>query len=259
MGRSGHGCRGADQGAHPGLTQPLFELGAVDGPVSGELLVPLGIPRREEPYRPGDVAAPTTVHPGCDDAAQRGRETGASQDAGELRDGRLAVQEGAEGGTAVRAVYVRFGGREGLLRALYRDAAMQMTGHHQAVPESDDMLAEVTALALAYRSGALSRPNAYALLMSTPPEVFEPGPDDRAISLESLERVVRALRRFASSGQLAACSPEEAGLQLWSLVHGLASLELRGVLGSGGPGGPQAEAVWRSAIATHVAGLGATR
>jgi AcrR family transcriptional regulator len=153
----------------------------------------------------------------------------------------------AEADTTTRAVYSLFGGKEGLLRRLYHDAAETMRRHHERVPESADPLAEITALALGYRRAALQHPHAYVLFMGMVPG-FRATQEDRELATRSLRRVLAALTRFVDAGAFPGRDPRHLGMQLWAQVHGLATLELQGHLGSR----RQAEQRWRDAIAAHV-------
>ncbi|WP_327588043.1 TetR/AcrR family transcriptional regulator [Nonomuraea sp. NBC_00507] len=155
-----------------------------------------------------------------------------------------------EAQTTTRAVYSLFGDKEGLLRALYQQAAETMRRHHEAVPEHDDPLVEITALALAYRTAAREEPNLYGLFMSGSVPGFRPVGDDARLARRSLARVVQALQRFADAGELPGRDPRLVGQQLWGLVHGLATLELQGHLGPS----DQAEARWRDAVLATVTG-----
>jgi AcrR family transcriptional regulator len=170
---------------------------------------------------------------------------------------RLLEEEGAgaisvrrvaqEADTTTRAVYSLFAGKEGLLRQLHHEAAETMRRHHEAVPESDDPLAEVTALALAYRRAALEQPHAYGLVMGMVPG-FRATREDRELAARSFRHVLSALARFVDAGAFAEHDPQALGLQLWAQVHGLATLELQGHLGTPAT----AEQRWRGAIAAHV-------
>lgn len=152
-----------------------------------------------------------------------------------------------EAETTTRAVYSLFGDKEGLLRGLYHDAAETMRRHHEDVPESDEPLSEITALALGYRRAALEHPHAYGMFMGTVPG-FRATREDRELATRSLRRVMAALTRFVDTGVFPGRDPRALGMQLWAQVHGLATLELQGHLGSR----RQAEQRWRDAIAVHV-------
>lgn len=152
-----------------------------------------------------------------------------------------------EAGTTTRAVYSLFGDKEGLLRRMYHDAAEAMRHRHERVPESDDPLTEITALALAYRRAALEQSHAYGLFMGFVPG-FRATQEDRDLATRSLRRVLAALTRFVDAGVFPGRDPRALGMQLWGQVHGLATLELQGYLGPR----RQAEQRWRDAIAAHV-------
>jgi AcrR family transcriptional regulator len=152
-----------------------------------------------------------------------------------------------EADTTTRAVYSLFGDKEGLLRGLYHEAAETMRRHHEEVPESDEPLMEITALALGYRRAALEHPHAYGMFMGMVPG-FHATQEDRVLATRSLRRVLAALTRFVDAGVFPGRDPRALGMQLWAQVHGLATLELQGHLGSR----RQAEQRWRDAIAAHV-------
>src|SRR5215468_10039426 len=72
-----------------------------------------------------------------------------------------------EVGTTTRAVYSLFGDKNGLMKALYVEAAETMRRHHEAVPIGDDPIADISELALAYRAAALEEPNLYWLYLGS--------------------------------------------------------------------------------------------
>jgi AcrR family transcriptional regulator len=152
-------------------------------------------------------------------------------------------------GTSTRAVYSLFDDKDGLLRALSIEVAETMRRHHEAVPASDDPIAEIVELALAYRAAALEKPKLYDLFFGT----VTPGASQAdplfALVYRSFERVLRVVRRAIADGVFPGRAEFEIGLNLFALVHGLASLELRGVLGDG------AESVWRQSITGALIGL----
>jgi AcrR family transcriptional regulator len=153
-----------------------------------------------------------------------------------------------EVGTTTRAVYSLFGDKNGLMRALFHEAAETMRRHHEAVPEQDDPVAEIVELALAYRAGAQERPNLYALYLGS--VTYEIDEEIRALSYRSLERVLKTIRRAVDSGLFPGRDPMDIGRQLWALVHGLASLDLRGFLGRE----DEARRLWVDALTNALTG-----
>jgi AcrR family transcriptional regulator len=152
-------------------------------------------------------------------------------------------------GTSTRAVYSVFDDKDGLVRALSIEVAETMRRHHEAVPASADPIAEIVALALAYRAAALEKPKLYDLFFGT----VRPGASQAdplfALVYRSFDRVLSVVRRAIADGTFPGRAELEVGLNLFALVHGLASLELRGVLGDG------AETVWRQSVTATLIGL----
>jgi AcrR family transcriptional regulator len=157
-----------------------------------------------------------------------------------------------EVGTTTRAVYSLFGDKNGLMRALYYEAAETMRRHHEAVAEQDDPVAEIPQLALAYRAAALERPNLYALFLGS----IETRTEDAeivALTFRSHERVLQSIGRAIKAGRLPDRDPLDYGLELFAIVHGLASLELMGLLG----GEEKARRRWLETITAVLTGFAA--
>jgi AcrR family transcriptional regulator len=155
-----------------------------------------------------------------------------------------------EAGTTTRAVYSLFGDRDGLLLVLWRDVAADMRRLHDEVPRRANPEDELLDLALAYRAGALARPNAYELYLGLGGVKLPLTEQDRALAYASFTRVLDTLQRCVDQGRFPGRDPVAIGLQGWGLVHGLASLELRSCLGPPA----DAEARWRDAVEAIIAG-----
>jgi AcrR family transcriptional regulator len=150
-------------------------------------------------------------------------------------------------GTTTRAVYSLFTDMDGLVRELSTDMAETMRRHHESVPERTDPVAEVVELAFSYRSAALEKPKLYSLFLNE-----AVGRNDlNALAYRSFDRVLRTVRRCLAAGRFHDRDEFEIGLNLFAVVHGLASLELRGVLGDD----DTARRVWRQSIDVTLAGL----
>jgi len=154
-----------------------------------------------------------------------------------------------QAGTSTRAVYSLFGDKDGLLSELFRIGWESMQRHHEAVPVQADPVQEILPLALAYRAGALEQPHLYEFALGSLSRASLAA-DDLAIAFRSFDRVLDALRRCADSGRFPGRDPLATGMQLLALVHGLASLELRGLLGDE----KDALARWRDAVLAAVSG-----
>ncbi|RZS37015.1 TetR family transcriptional regulator [Herbihabitans rhizosphaerae] len=142
----------------------------------------------------------------------------------------------AEIGMSTMAVYTHFGGMAGLFEALVREAFDQLAARERDVPRTDDPVADLLALGLAYRDYALANPQRYRLMFG----VTAPGvgtsllPDGGPVGAESddsFAQIVEAVRRSMDAGRIRRDEPVAVAAQVWSLVHGYVLLEIAGVFG----------------------------
>ncbi len=120
-----------------------------------------------------------------------------------------------ECGVAPSAVYRHFPSQEALLMAVvevhFAHLRAALDAVHDAAAEPGSQL---RAMARAYVGWAMAHPGAYQLLFERPdPE----GPPGTGPGLDLLDRVARAL-----PGE----DPDRRALQLWSAMHGVASLRI---------------------------------
>jgi AcrR family transcriptional regulator len=168
--------------------------------------------------------------------------------------GRLLAQEGPQAlstrrvaqevGTSTKAVYNLFGDKAGLLRAMFLEGFARLAQKFATVPRDGDPEADLMALGHAYRAAALANPHLYELMFGRPIADFRP--DDAALAQiqGTFDTLVRAVARCIDTGRFAPTDPHDVAVHLNALVHGLASLELQGSLGSG----DQADRHWRIAL-----------
>lgn len=153
-----------------------------------------------------------------------------------------------ETGTTTRAIYTLFGSKESLMRALYRTGFETLYRHQAAVPLTGDPEADLVALALAYRRTALDNRHLYGLMFDGV-RGYSPDAEDREFARRTLVQVRDAVRAAAASGHLAD-DARAITLQVWALVHGLATLELQGVFGDAETGARY----WSDAVTAFVRG-----
>ena len=153
-------------------------------------------------------------------------------------------------GATTSAIYALFGSKEALLAAVYREAFAVLAAELAAVEPDDDPLAELLGLGLAYRRSALARPLLYPVMFSRDRGALPADPADVEAAAATLGRLRHAVARTQAAGLLPGDDPEPFTLELWALVHGLASLELLGALG----GPEQAAARWNQALRAIVVG-----
>ena len=185
--------------------------------------------------------------------------------------GELTVRRVAEAaGSSTMGVYSRFGGRAGVLEALYRRVYAQMADAMAAVPSSSDPVADIVALALAYRAFALEGPQRYAFMFADPLPDFAPGAGLRAEMVQAaFGPLLDAVRRAGATGAEKADGAPSANQMatrasycLWCVMHGLVGLELTDVLrapltawGITGEDDAAAERMYHAGVHAMIAGL----
>ncbi|MEU7785050.1 MULTISPECIES: TetR/AcrR family transcriptional regulator [unclassified Amycolatopsis] len=173
----------------------------------------------------------------------------------------LTVRGVAEAaGASTISVYARFGGRSGLLDALYErtfDSLREML--ETLPPSSSDGLADLLHLALEYRHFARESPARYALMFERPVPGFDPDPALRSAVLRTTFRMfIERVQRVSPPGTDA----QAAAYQLWTAMHGLVGSEL--MLASRTPltdwfippTEEANEAVYRQGVSAMMRGLG---
>jgi hypothetical protein len=140
-----------------------------------------------------------------------------------------------------------------LIGVLCTRSAEAMVRHHEAVPVTDDPISEFLPLALAFRSGAREHADLYERLYA--PTNMDGGlaPEYPPQVQRTLARVKDTISRAILARQLRPVDHRELFQQLWAIVHGLTSLELRGVLGTS----DESDRIWQDTITTYVRGLAA--
>jgi AcrR family transcriptional regulator len=148
-------------------------------------------------------------------------------------------------GASTQALYTLFGGMPGLLEALVADGFARLERHVEAVPETDDPVADFLAQGGAYCDWALSNPQCYRLMFGltkglgvrsgltmTPSGALANFPEGQAAA----EVMVRSLARVVESGRIRPVDPVLAAGQFLSATHGYVLLELTGAFGEEGRG-----------------------
>lgn len=135
--------------------------------------------------------------------------------------------------TSTTAVYALFGGKEGLLTALFDEAFRRLGDRLDAIAPGADPLDDVVRTGVAYRDSALADPHLFALMFSRP----------TLLSAEAAARTVLGTALGPLRATIARAVEEEAlradtdaataSLALWTTVHGWVTLQLRGFLPPG--------------------------
>lgn len=132
----------------------------------------------------------------------------------------------AEAGTTTMALYTRFGGKEGIAAAVYAEGFVKLErALARAMKGSSDPVSAIVSGTLAYRRFGLRHAPYYGVMFQRTVPGFEPDQDSHRVARHSLELLgVQVKRAIDASGvELDAAA---VTLAVWSLCHGLTSLEL---------------------------------
>ncbi len=148
-----------------------------------------------------------------------------------------AVAAAAE--TSTTAVYSLFGGKDGLIGAVRDEAVTSLFKAVTAVPTSEDPLADIYALAVAYRRWGREHNNLYSVLFGG---VQSFKPSGAVGTSDPIRPLTAAIDRAVTESVLDGPATSIA-LSLWVTLHGLVTLELAGAFDA-----PTAQAAFRSTI-----------
>jgi AcrR family transcriptional regulator len=135
--------------------------------------------------------------------------------------------------TSTTAVYALFGGKNGLVTALF-DEAFQHLGHRLSnLPPGGDALDDVVRTGVAYRDSALDDPHLFALMFAGP-TMLSAEAVSRTVAGSALGPLRAAVDRAVDERALRPDTDRATvSLTLWTTVHGWVSLQLRGFLPPG--------------------------
>ena len=144
-----------------------------------------------------------------------------------------------EVGTSTMSVYTAFGGKEGLINALFDEAFDRLGATQKAVPQHAEPLLWLAELGRAYHKFALDNPSYYALMISATMPVSEATRHAEEASTTLLARGIsvhpayqylfEAVEACIADGSFTdEIEPIMIADAFWAVVHGLCSLELAG-------------------------------
>ncbi|WP_165795423.1 TetR/AcrR family transcriptional regulator [Deinococcus koreensis] len=145
--------------------------------------------------------------------------------------GRLSTRRIAQqAGTSTTAIYSLFGGKDGLMEALYLDGFDRLEAALRAVPTggTDPPLQRIVALNRQYRAFALQHPQDYAVMFERGIPGFQPTAAAQLRAWQSLQPLIQRIREAQASGALLHHPCEDLAMKLWVATHGVVSLELAG-------------------------------
>lgn len=136
----------------------------------------------------------------------------------------------AEVGCSTTVLYTMFGGKSGLLDALWAEGFDRLWQAEEQVGETEDPLARLAALGSAYRQHALENPDYYRVMFGGAIPGFQPSPSALDQSRRTFQVLVDGVQAGMDAGVFRRGDPETVALALWATVHGVVSLEIAGGL-----------------------------
>jgi AcrR family transcriptional regulator len=160
----------------------------------------------------------------------------------------------AEAGCSTMGVYTWFGGKEGLVEAMWVDGFRRLQSALLDASAGGQPLRRLAHLGVVYRDWALAHSTEYELMFGRAVPEFEPSLGAKAEAARAFAVLVEAVAAAQSARRLRSGDPGQMALYLWGLVHGLVMIELRGVVPPQAAGDPSRS--YRRAIDALLAGLG---
>ena len=133
-------------------------------------------------------------------------------------------------GCSTTVLYTLFGGKQGLVEALWREGFDRLWHAETDAPAATDPLARLAALGQAYRAHALANPDYYRLMFGGAIPGFRPSAGTLAHGRRTFQVLVDATRACVESGLFRREDPELVASVLWATAHGVVSLQLAGNL-----------------------------
>lgn len=136
-----------------------------------------------------------------------------------------AVAAGA--GCSTTGVYTWFGGKHGLVEAIFRDGFRRfgVAVGDAPRPGSSDPKRLAASMGDAYRRWALANPTHYSVMFGHAVPDYEPSEDARSAALDTFRPLVRVVERLVDAGTMVG-EPLELATFIWATIHGYVSLEI---------------------------------
>jgi AcrR family transcriptional regulator len=148
---------------------------------------------------------------------------------------RLIATEGVEAltlrrvteevGTSTMAVYTHFGGMPELRRSVRREGFARLANRLAEVQESEDPVADLAMLGIAYNANATSNPHMYQAMHMEPPL----DEADVGAQTETFDVLRSAVERCIAAGRFRPADAAQLAIQFWSLGHGMMTWQLSGM------------------------------
>jgi AcrR family transcriptional regulator len=135
-------------------------------------------------------------------------------------------QLAADAGLSTMAIYSRYGGKDGIVNALYVEGFERLAAAMNDAGMTDDPMVDLDRSGRAYRRFALDHPTSYAVMFQNVVPDFQPSDDALVVAAGTLDLLAQLVRRAIDAGRIAPDDPQMLAALLWASQHGIVSLEL---------------------------------
>jgi AcrR family transcriptional regulator len=156
----------------------------------------------------------------------------------------------SEAGCSTMGIYSRFGGKDGVVDALYAEGFRVLVDGMTALPSSDDAVADLRLGCLCYRDLALAHSMHYMVMFGGAVPGFEPSPENKVYAHDAFECLIGEVQRCVDAGAFRGDARDLAHT-LWSAMHGQVMLELVGL----NPVGTDTDTQYHDLLDTVIDGL----
>jgi AcrR family transcriptional regulator len=173
------------------------------------------------------VSSATKGKPGPDDDARARILDAALRLLADEGHAALTVRRVAtEAGCSTIGVYTWFGGKDGLVDALWIDGFASFAAALRRAKPLNAPLGRAQAQAIAYRRWALRHPRHYRVMFMNAVVDHEPSDEAIVVSLAAFTALQEAVSEASDRGELISDDLDAVAMAMWGTAHGLVSIEL---------------------------------
>jgi len=132
-------------------------------------------------------------------------------------------------GVSTINVYSRYGGKDGIVDALYAEGYEELARAIESVPQTDDPEADLRACADAYRRFALDHPSHYSVCLEAAYPDHVPSERAKSVATGAFDRLAARVARCVERWSPLSVDTILAATVIWAGLHGVVSLELQGI------------------------------
>ncbi|MEU4426391.1 WHG domain-containing protein [Actinoplanes sp. NPDC024001] len=133
----------------------------------------------------------------------------------------------AEVGSSTMAVFTRFGSMSEIRWAVREEAFARLNGQLDALPVTDDPVADLVAAGAAFFEAGVAGPHLYRAMF------LDRAPEDDDLGAGTYQRLITLIRRCVEAGRFPAAEDRLIPVwaaQMWSMRHGMVTMTIAGHL-----------------------------